>query len=63
MGLEGLTEGAVITESDITEYGLKPTELKIGRNGPTLYERDRTRVCLEPKETGVYLVGAKYELP
>lgn len=61
MGLEELTEGAVLSYSELAEYGLEPTELKLG-DGPRLYEKDRTRVCLEPRG-GKYFVGAVYELP
>ncbi len=61
MGLEELSEGAVLSQSELAEYGLEPTELKLG-DGPSLYKKGRTRVCLEPKG-GKYFVGAVYELP
>ena len=60
MGLEEVTAGAVLSQSDIIEYGLEP-ELRIG-NDLGMYKKNRTRLFLEEKG-GKYYVAVVYELP
>ena len=61
MGLEEITEGSVLTQSNMTEYGIEPTELKIGDESG-MYRKDRTRLLLE-KQEDKYFVAAVYKLP
>ena len=58
MTIEALTEGAVLTEDQIKEYGLKE-EVRI--TGASFYTKGRRRFFLEPKEEG-YLVRLAYDL-
>ena len=60
MSLDELTEGAVLTEEEISKYGLERRDLVIA--GVSLYGKGRLRVPLEVTSDG-YKVGPMYELP
>ena len=60
MAIEELTEGSIISEAKISEYGLVRSGLGVA--GTISYEKDRKRVFVEPVN-GEYRVGVIYELP
>lgn len=61
MTIETLTKGAVLTEDQISQYGLEKTDLKMS-DGASQWKKGRKRVLLEPREDR-YIVGLVYELP